>query len=183
MLVALGASLFTVLSLVAFPNSETARVAAQIVVGIGFLGAGVIILYSGTLVVGITTAATLWSSAAVGMAAGAGYFRLAGSATFIILFVLIALPYFEERAVFKFSTRRMYLFIQGDTERDLSSQILQLLKSRQVSGEILRIEECREQGCLRSYLYRVKIPAKVSIYTLVEEISSIDGVLSAKIEE
>ena len=80
-LVALGASLFSILSLVAFPASDTARVAAQIVVGIGFLGAGVIVVYGGTHVVGITTAATMWATAAVGMAAGAGYLVTAAYCT------------------------------------------------------------------------------------------------------
>ncbi len=182
-LVTMGAALFTILSLIAFPQSETARVAAQIVVGIGFLGAGVIILYSGTLVVGITTAATLWASAAVGMAAGAGYFRLAAVATLIILFVLIALAYFEEKAVIRFSTRRFYLFIQADTDKDISSQVLQLLKSRSVGGEIIRLEECRDGGCVRSYLYKVKVPARVDIYQLIEDLLALEGVSKVRMEE
>lgn len=68
-LVTMGAALFTILPIVAFPGSESARVAAQVVVGIGFLGAGVIILYGGTMVVGITTAATLWAPARLDMVA------------------------------------------------------------------------------------------------------------------
>ncbi len=182
-LVTMGAALFTLLSLIAFPESETARVAAQIVVGIGFLGAGVIILYSGTLVVGITTAATLWASAAVGMAAGAGYYKLAMTATLIILFVLIALAYFEEKAVIKFSTRRFYLYIESDSEKDISHLVLGLLKSKKVGGEIIRLEECKGGVCMRNYLYKIKVPARVNIYELLDEILALEGVSKARMEE
>src|SRR5919198_6376997 len=77
-LVGLGAALFTLVSAYAFDASEPGtridptRIAAQIVTGIGFLGAGTIIR-QGLTVRGLTTAASLWIVAAVGMAAGAGY--------------------------------------------------------------------------------------------------------------
>ena len=73
LLVSLGAAGFTVLSIAAFPaaGADPARVAAQIVTGIGFLGAGAI-LKQGVTITGLTTAASLWVVAAIGMAAGAG---------------------------------------------------------------------------------------------------------------
>src|SRR5262245_178275 len=72
LLVCLGSAGFTVLSIAAFPapGSDPARVAAQIVTGVGFLGAGAI-LKEGATIRGLTTAASLWAVAAVGMAAGA----------------------------------------------------------------------------------------------------------------
>ena len=90
LLVALGSALFTVLSIVGFPSADgtatdPSRVAAQIVTGIGFLGAGAIIKY-GPSVRGLTTAASLWAAAAIGMAAGAGLPFL-GIATTIIVFL------------------------------------------------------------------------------------------------
>ncbi|HET7703289.1 MAG TPA: MgtC/SapB family protein [Candidatus Limnocylindrales bacterium] len=93
LLVSLGSAVFTELSIVAFsgppaPNgsvpTDTSRVAAQIVSGIGFLGAGAILKY-GTSIRGLTTAASLWSTAAIGMAAGAGQWLIAGVGTFIIV--------------------------------------------------------------------------------------------------
>ncbi len=86
-LVAAGAALFTVLSLVAFPGADPARVAANIVVGIGFIGAGTI-LQRGGGVQGITTAASLWLSAAVGTAAGAGFYVLSGLTALLGMFLL-----------------------------------------------------------------------------------------------
>ncbi|NJL95994.1 MAG: MgtC/SapB family protein, partial [Anaerolineae bacterium] len=80
MLVGVGAALFTALSLQAFPNSETARVAANVVTGIGFLGAGVI-YRAENRVHDLTTATSIWLTAAIGMAVGAGAWLLALLAT------------------------------------------------------------------------------------------------------
>ncbi len=76
-LVAMGSALFTLISIFGFDTSDPARVAAQIVTGVGFLGAGAI-LRSGTDVRGLTTAASIWLTAAVGMAAGAGLYIMSG---------------------------------------------------------------------------------------------------------
>ena len=93
LLVSLGSAVFTELSIFAFsgppaPNgsqpTDTSRVAAQIVSGIGFLGAGAILKY-GTSIRGLTTAASLWTTAAIGMAAGAGEWLIAGVGTFIVV--------------------------------------------------------------------------------------------------
>jgi putative Mg2+ transporter-C (MgtC) family protein len=101
-LIAVGAALFTTLSLtIAARGGTPDRIAAQIVTGIGFLGAGAI-LRSGRNVHGMTTAATIWVNAAIGMAAGAGEFGMAAIATLVTLVVLVLLPpiegFFERRA-------------------------------------------------------------------------------------
>ena len=87
MLVGLGAGLFTLLSIESFPGSDPARVAAQVVTGVGFLGAGAIFRH-GFTVRGLTTAAGLWGAAAVGMASGVGEFAIAVAATAVALAVL-----------------------------------------------------------------------------------------------
>ncbi|MFH1291911.1 MAG: MgtC/SapB family protein [bacterium] len=86
-LVCAGATLFTILSLTAFPN-DVARVASGIVTGVGFLGAGMIIRREDH-VEGLTTAAGLWMSAAIGMCVGAGYYILAGLTTFLVLILFM----------------------------------------------------------------------------------------------
>ena len=101
LLVSLGSGLFTVLSLFGFPAAEGApldpsRVAAQIVSGIGFLGAGAIIK-DGFSVRGLTTAASLWATAAIGMAAGAAMPVVAIVGTAIIVFSLWPLNRVAER--------------------------------------------------------------------------------------
>lgn len=96
LLVSLGSAIFTVLSIYGFegiaapsvsPTVDPSRIAAQIVSGIGFLGAGAILKY-GTSIRGLTTAASLWTTAAIGMAAGAGEWLIAAAGTFIVVFSL-----------------------------------------------------------------------------------------------
>ena len=105
LLVALGSAVFTELSIYGFsavgaaPNAasiDPSRVAAQIVSGIGFLGAGAILKY-GTSIRGLTTAASLWTTAAVGMAAGAGEWIIAAVGAFITIFSLWPLNALVER--------------------------------------------------------------------------------------
>jgi putative Mg2+ transporter-C (MgtC) family protein len=101
MLVALGAAVFTIMSIHGFgqgPGSaiDPTRIAAQIVTGIGFLGAGAI-LKDGVVIRGLTTAASLWATAAVGLATGAGEYVIAGVATAIILVSLWPLNALAER--------------------------------------------------------------------------------------
>lgn len=86
MLVSVGSAAFTVLSIEAFkgPGTDPGRIAAQIVTGIGFLGAGSI-LKDGRTIRGLTTAASLWAVAAVGMAAGAAAWGVAVATAIIVI--------------------------------------------------------------------------------------------------
>lgn len=96
MLVCIGACVFTILSIYAFPDGDPSRVAAQIVSGIGFLGAGVILRDSDE-VHNLTTAASIWATAAVGMAVGNGAWFFAMGTTVIIWIVLAILRRVEDR--------------------------------------------------------------------------------------
>jgi len=84
-----GAALFTVISIYGFGVSDQARVAAGIVTGIGFLGAGAIIRRNEGGVKGLTTAATVWIAAGIGMAAGSGLYIIAPVTTLLVLGVLL----------------------------------------------------------------------------------------------
>ena len=88
-LICLGACLFTVVSIYGF-GGDIARVAAGVVTGIGFIGAGAIIRGGREgIIAGLTTAATIWSVGGIGLAAGAGLYLVAVVATLLILLVLI----------------------------------------------------------------------------------------------
>jgi len=87
-LICVGAALFTVASIYGFGTSDTARVAAGVVAGIGFIGAGAIIRGGEGIVAGLTTAATIWAVAGIGLAAGAGLYLVSTIATVITLIVL-----------------------------------------------------------------------------------------------
>jgi putative Mg2+ transporter-C (MgtC) family protein len=96
-LISLGSALFTVLSIYGFLGSDPARVAAGVATGIGFIGAGVILHRTGGVVTGLTTAATIWAVAGIGMAAGAGLYIVSAVATALALVVLM-LPHLRKPA-------------------------------------------------------------------------------------
>ena len=112
-LVALGAALFTIVSAYGFsgPTVDPTRIAAQIVSGIGFIGAGTILQYRGSIR-GLTTAASLWAVAAIGTAAGAGLLVMAIIGTILILVVLAVLDRIEALV-----TRRLNLPPESKTVR------------------------------------------------------------------
>lgn len=96
-MVSVGACLFTFLGSELFGSrTDPTRVAAQIVTGIGFLGAGAI-LREGNGVKGLTTAATIWVVAAIGMAAGFGAYLIAAGCTLIVLVALISMRFLRTR--------------------------------------------------------------------------------------
>lgn len=106
-LVSLGAALFVVVSEMlafrygTFGSFDPSRIASQIIVGIGFLGAGAIIL-QGNRLLGLTTAGGLWVTAGIGMAAGFGMLSLSLIATLLVLFILVVV-YFVEKPLRKLS--------------------------------------------------------------------------------
>ncbi|MDP3901469.1 MAG: MgtC/SapB family protein [bacterium] len=103
-LVSMGAALFSIISKFAFvefwgvPGFDPSRIASQVVVGIGFLGAGLIILRQDKIQ-GLTTAAGLWVSAAIGMAVGFGLYTVAMFATILTIIILLVLWAFEHKIV------------------------------------------------------------------------------------
>lgn len=101
-LVSLGAALFTLVSVeagkmyIGFTDFDPLRMASQIIVGVGFLGGGIIFLKEGGIN-NLTTAAGLWVAAGIGIAAGIGFYMIAFSATVITFVVFTVLFYFEEK--------------------------------------------------------------------------------------
>ncbi len=122
LLVSFGSAMFTVLSIYGFVDvlpagqgtqPDPTRIAAQVVTGIGFLGAGAILKY-GTSIRGLTTAGSLWASSAIGMAAGAGEIVLALVGSGIVLFSLWPLNWILKRTrIGRDRTVRMRLQLGG----------------------------------------------------------------------
>lgn len=94
MLVCLGSTLATILSLQAFPESDQSRVAAAILTGMGFIGAGTI-LKTKDKVIGLTTAASLWTVSTIGIATGARFYLLAAITT-LLAYVTLRLSKLEQ---------------------------------------------------------------------------------------
>ncbi len=126
-LVCLGACLFTIISIYGFPTvvtdenangiRDTARVAAQVVTGIGFIGGGTVLRHGAT-VFGLTTAATLWMVASIGMACGAGMYVLAIVSTIMSILVLVSVRVFERSSIIKSTknTRRLTVNLTCPTD-------------------------------------------------------------------
>jgi putative Mg2+ transporter-C (MgtC) family protein len=122
MLVCVGACLFMIVSAFGFadilgtPNVvlDPSRVAAQVVSGIGFLGAGSILL-RGEIVRGLTTAASLWTVAAIGLAVGGGLYTEAVAATVVILLILAGIKPIEERLLQRNRTHRIAIEAEQST--------------------------------------------------------------------
>jgi len=92
--ITIGSTLFTIFSLGIGNETNPTRIAANIVTGIGFLGAGAI-MREGSKIAGLTTAATIWLAASLGMGLGGGRYLLVGLATVAVLIVLWFFPYVE----------------------------------------------------------------------------------------
>jgi putative Mg2+ transporter-C (MgtC) family protein len=152
-------------------------------VGIGFLGVGVIVVYGGTHVVGITTAATMWATAAVGMAAGAGYFLTALYSTGMILAVLILLPLVESRLINRFRSRKMYFTIRSNLRPGLVEEVEATLAQYGIGSLLLRFYQCKGDENECSILLRVNVPAKIALLEVMETLYQIYGVVSVSFEE
>ena len=94
-LVSMSAAQFTILSFYAFPGSDPSRIASVVVAGIGFIGAGTII-QSHKRITGVTTAASLWAVASIGMAVGIGFY-LAAIVVTVLSFITLRLKWVEDR--------------------------------------------------------------------------------------
>jgi putative Mg2+ transporter-C (MgtC) family protein len=177
LLVALGSAIFTELSIVAFsgppaPNgslpTDTSRVAAQIVSGIGFLGAGAILKY-GTSIRGLTTAASLWATAAVGMAVGAGSWVIAVVGTAIALFSLWPLNVVLSRLRSN-EVQVVRLRLQA-TRLEALGEVTRALSGRRI--EIVDINSQRLGKGRYEIELQLRIPATIRQQDVVEIVSAI----------
>jgi putative Mg2+ transporter-C (MgtC) family protein len=121
--VAIASALFTIMSIEiarATGDASTTRIASNIVQGIGFLGAGVILREGGS-VVGLTTAAAIFAIAAMGMAAGGGFYAVSGVAALVILLTLVLFVYIEN--LFNLKPRYMLFRVSSNQAQDLVPEV------------------------------------------------------------
>ena len=181
MLVAVGSCLMIVVSAYGFSAVlgprvilDPSRVAAQVVSGIGFLGAGSIILRN-EAIKGLTTAASVWAVAGVGLAAGAGLYTAAVAATIIILIILAGLKPLEER----FRASRTNLELRIKSRRDgLSLGLLE----RALGGRAGRVKQvvvrpADEDGEDDVSLMLTRVSA-ADTADIIQRLRSVDGVLA-----
>ncbi|MBI4520731.1 MAG: MgtC/SapB family protein [Gemmatimonadetes bacterium] len=183
MLICLGAALLTdisvLLSTSAAPGAvaDPARIAAQIVTGVGFLGAGTIIQARGH-VTGLTTAATLWVVAAVGIAVGARAYVEALGATALILIALIPLRYLEDQLLRRRHVRSLRFTLMDDP--GVLDRIEQRFAAAGIQARCTEVERRPEAGVLVSVFESVGSESRV--HELLPDLIELDGVRSVVIE-
>lgn len=176
MLVTLGATLIMLISVDVFADSDPGRLAAQVVSGIGFLGAGTI-MRTGNNIVGLTTAASLWVCAGIGLAIGAGYYVGAIATTVIILIILMSTGLLERTIL-----RKRYGSIElaavnrpgiiGDIEKLFASYKISI---RSMNVTNVEMESLIDGNSMEIYLL-VKMPAMIHLDELYKDIHKVSGV-------
>ena len=179
MLVCVGSTLFTLVS-VHLSRGDPGRIAAQIVSGIGFLGAGAIIR-EGMNIRGLTTAASIWTTAAIGLALGASpkFGELAVIATGIVVFTLRIVDWFEDWLETRIH-RLAGIEVEMKDPAQTSGRVLARIAAQ---GLFVRgIEyESEEETERQRMLIRVRMPESVDRSRLVNEISQEPGVISCRV--
>lgn len=180
-LVTIGSSLLMILSMNMGPNADPSRIAAQVVSGIGFLGAGTI-LRTGNNIEGLTTAASLWVCSAIGLSIGSGFYLGGILVTVIVLFFLEKVSSFE-----RFVNKKNYktFTILGNTRPGFIGDIGTLLGEYNIvikSISINSIEEGEEGektniGNLdEEVIFTVKLPSNIEVEKVIQKIYNVKGV-------
>jgi putative Mg2+ transporter-C (MgtC) family protein len=185
MLVSVGAALFTMVSAYAWTDwrfsteeglvFDPTRIAAQVVSGIGFLGAGAIIR-QGLSVRGLTTAATLWVVAAIGMAAGVGYYEGAVVTTALVLLSLWPLRIAAYRLSTRFRPEEGRLAVELPSGATASS----VLAAVESTGAYVSALEFEEEGDRRRIDLRVRLGAERSAAELIDALTKAEHIRGAR---
>lgn len=179
-LVSVGSTLIMLISIYGFVDFvhlphftfDPSRISAQVISGIGFLGAGTI-LRQGVTVSGLTTAASLWVVAAVGLSVGAGYYFPAIITTAIVLIGLVLRKHLER--LFWNKKNRAVLEIWAVNETGKLSELVEIIgKSNSISIKKLRIEEDQREEC--KITFTIKIKGEKLDTLLLEQLQQVEGV-------
>jgi putative Mg2+ transporter-C (MgtC) family protein len=184
LLVALGSALFTIVGAYGFNDflqggnivrTDPTRIAAQIVTGIGFLGAGAIIR-QGLSVRGLTTAATLWVVAAVGLASGAGYYSAAVITTGLVLLALYPLRIVAYRILRRFRPEDGRLLVELPAGEGPGTIVDEIEKA----GARIQSIAVSEEGTRRRLELDVELPHDFDLPALVARVAEVDQVAEVR---
>ena len=176
-LICLGAAMTTLtsqfLALNLGANTDTARLGAQVIAGVGFIGAGTIIVTKRRQVKGLTTAAGLWTSAIVGLCCGAGFFEGAVATTLIILVVEFAFVKLEYSV---FNTSRSFnLYVEYNDAQTLGA-IVNVIKNNGAYIRDIEITKSNTDGTVACAIFSLKMPKKQPHRMLMTTIMNVEGV-------
>jgi putative Mg2+ transporter-C (MgtC) family protein len=183
-LISIGATLLMLLSIwmpqtfTGVKNGDPERIAAQVVSGIGFLGAGAMIRL-GNNIKGLTTATSLWVSAALGLAIGAGMFFAAGIATGIVILTLIVVSRIEKKM---FPSERSKVLILRYEARPDTEEVLGVLKKNGVRVHTFDYDDV-DDGKETRLRILTGMPNKIDIARLVREVKASGKVVKFELKE
>ncbi len=194
-LVCLGACVFTILSIYGFPAMiyedipnyrptgirDTARVAAQVVTGIGFIGAGTV-LRNGPTVFGLTTAATLFVAASIGMACGAGMYGIAVSASVLSVAILTLIRIFERKVLNKSVKNIRRLKIHLHCENDFIDSIKDFLTATFKNMNSLKMTKSIDNPNITKISLVVELVNKRPIQHIYGKLEGLEGINSISVE-
>jgi putative Mg2+ transporter-C (MgtC) family protein len=172
-LVGMGAAIFTLISAYGFAGFTRAgapidptRIAAQVVTGVGFLGAGAII-HQGMAVRGLTTAAAVWISAAIGMAAGVGFYTLAIAGSALVLIALLVFRHIRAALLARVQSDRFVLEVEVEPHG-----VRDVLDAVAAHGAVLDSLDCEHEGELTAARLHLRIapgPARTALVASLQE--------------
>ena len=190
-LVCMGSALFMLVSMYGFdvvdaginkeivePRRDSARIAAQVVSGIGFLGAGTI-LHEGLTIKGLTTAASLWIVSAIGLAVGSGMYILSFVATMLTMITLVTFRTLEKRFASLSNADRQFVRIIAANRSQVISEITDYLVLNGIQPRSLNVKKDKQRNRLTIDLY-MKVPKNANVQEVLRGVSEIDGVESTK---
>jgi putative Mg2+ transporter-C (MgtC) family protein len=185
LLVSVGSALFTLASAYGFRDflvhggslvrTDPTRIAAQIVTGIGFLGAGAIIR-QGLSIRGLTTAATLWVVAAIGLTAGAGYYSAAAITTLLVIVSLWPLRILAHSVMLRFRPETDRLVVQLPAGESPAP----LIGALEEAGAQLRSLEIGHEADRRMVLLDVTLPPRSDAPAIVARLSELENILEIR---
>ena len=189
-LVCVGSALFMLVSIYGFDDiapvttnleddigtrRDTARIAAQVVSGIGFLGAGTI-LHEGLTIKGLTTAASLWIVSAIGLAVGSGMYLLSAVATMLTMLTLVTFRTWEKRFAGNRSERRFIRVVTHNTP-GIITEITGYLSECGIKVKTLNVKSDNKNNNIILEIY-LKIDKNIDMGMVADGIQNIDGVLT-----
>lgn len=177
-LICLGAAMTTTISQFLFLNmhmyTDMARLGAQVIAGVGFIGAGTIIVTKRRQVKGLTTAAGLWTCAIIGLAVGGGYFEAGVIATVIILVAEIFFSRFEYWVLVNSKNLNIYVEYNGSENLDT---VIRMIKGYRIVIIDLEITKSGNNSCA---IFSLQLPKKISHDKIMTAISTSEGVVSVE---
>ena len=191
-LVCLGACVFTIISIYGFPivaisgveygTRDTARVAAQIVTGIGFIGGGTVLRHGAT-VLGLTTAATLFVAAAIGMACGAGMYALAILGTILCIITLVTVRFFEQNVMKNSTKNTKRLKITLNCLNEHSTAIYDHIIDKYTGLKEISKKHSKSEENITKINVILDVQSKKPIQSMYKAFQDIEGIESVSIQE